>query len=54
MSLALYFVRSKVRMVTDFGRYGVSATVADTLVSLYAIHRFFFHYFRILPENPLH
>jgi len=46
-------------MNTDFGRYGVSAVafnsgepVADTLASLHTIKCFFYHYFRILPQNP--
>ena len=30
----------------------VVAIVADTLVSLHTINRFFCHYFQILPENP--
>jgi len=33
------------------GRYG-GERVADTLVSLHTIIRFFSHYFRILPQNP--
>jgi len=33
------------------GRYG-GGRVADTLISLHTIIRFFCHYIRILPENP--